>query len=136
MDLDQQPATDVRCTACGARNAAGSPWCSLCYASLQAPAPDPEPAPEPDPEPTAVVAGEDGEDGEAAENVPDVEGPAARRVDALLAELAVQERRPARFGALNGLVSSPAARVGLMLGGTLLFAAAGFGLMAALGSLL
>ena len=125
MDLDQQPATDVRCTACGARNAAGSQWCSLCYASLQAPAPDPEP--------TDVVAHQGDE---AAEDVPDVEGPAARRVDALLAELAVQERRPARFGALNGLVSSPAARVGLMLGGTLLFAAAGFGLMAALGSLL
>ncbi|MFZ5869356.1 MAG: hypothetical protein ACOYXW_02310, partial [Actinomycetota bacterium] len=121
---DQRPDVDVRCPSCGARSTPGADWCTLCFADLR-----PEPAVEQD-RPEFLDRREEGEERSSeAPSPPPV-------VDAMLAELAARERPTSRLAGLMGAMSSTGARVAVMLVGTLVVTAAGFGLMAALGSLL
>ena len=57
-------------------------------------------------------------------------------MDALLAELALREAGSPRFGGLSSALSSPGARVAVMLAGTAAVSGGGFALMTAVGSLL
>lgn len=66
--------------------------------------------------------------------VPEESG--APDAERLLAELAAAERGPAPAPRLSALVATPGARVAVMLLGTVLVSALGFGLLALLGSLL
>jgi hypothetical protein len=142
VDDDSAPAsTGVRCGACGARNSGGAAWCSLCFSALAVPAaPEPGPVAEPAAEPEADVAGVLVPDG--APSVPrHAAEPAEEQLDeaevtAMLAQLSAAERPAPRWSAVSGLVGSPGARVAVMLAGTVVVAAAGFGLLAALGALL
>lgn len=122
---DDRSARAVRCPSCGARNLAGASWCSLCFVPIGRTEPAPAEVASPAEPGAADVT--DGGPGEQPE-------PPA--VDVLLAELAVHERRPSRLDGVSELVSSSGARVVVMLLGTVLVTAAGFGLMAAIGSLL
>lgn len=140
-DDSAPPSAGVRCGACGARNSGGAAWCSLCFSALAEPA---DPQPEPVAAPPADVAEPEAPDG-APSAPPHAAEPAEEPLDepldeaevtAMLAQLSAAERPAPRWSALSGLVGSPGARVAVMLAGTVVVAAAGFGLLAALGSLL
>lgn len=132
-------STDLRCPHCAAHLPAGAEWCSLCHADLRPgaqppadpspPSPPTSPAAEPDAE--AAPGRSTGKHARRAVSKEDVE----RTADALLAELAAAEAvNP--LGRFSGLVDTPAKKVGLMVGGTVVAMLALFVLMAVLGALL
>jgi hypothetical protein len=130
MTMDNRPAAataDVRCPSCGARNVSAAAWCSLCFAAMNGSA-GPAPAERAPADPQAAGRQDEPPTQDGAEHDPGV--------DSLLAELAARERPTSRLSALGPLLSSPGARVTVMFAGAVLVAALGFGLMAALGSLL
>ncbi|MFP5336432.1 MAG: hypothetical protein ACLGIV_14085 [Actinomycetes bacterium] len=136
---DDSPDPAVRCPSCGARNLTGASWCSLCFVPFGAQAPPvTDEVPADLPRRRGRRAATPAADEVPAGEVPagEVPQPAAPAVDALLAELAVHERQPSRLAGVSGLLSSPGARVVVMLLGTVVVTAGGFGLMAVIGSLL
>lgn len=114
-DDDRLPAAG-RCPQCAARNAATAQWCTQCYAPLGGGASD-------------VAA-------PAPVTVPVTDQPGTPDAERLLAELAAAERRPSPSPRLSALVATPGSRVAVMLVGTVLVSAVGFGLLALVGSVL
>lgn len=125
MTVDDETTPELRCRTCGARNAAGAVWCSLCFLSLVEES-GPAEASDDDDRPDLRDRREEGED--LADGEP--------HVDAMLAELAVREAPASRLSGVSSALSGPGARVAVMLGGTVLVTGGAFGLMAAAGSLL
>ena len=123
LDHETPAGPELRCRACGARNAPGAVWCSLCFRAMAEAA-----------DAVELPAAADRSEDDRREDHDRREGGAD--VDALLAELAVREAPPSRFGGLSNALSSPGARVAVMLGGTAVVSGGAFGLMAAAGSLL
>lgn len=139
-DDSAPPSAGVRCPGCGARNNGDAAWCSLCFTALSEPEPagaEPAGAEPAGAEPApAVVATPDGAPARARHAAePAEEQLDEAEVTAMLAQLTAAERPRSRWSALSGLVASPGARVAVMLAGTVVVAAAGFGLLTAVGAL-
>lgn len=135
-DDSAAPSAGVRCPGCGARNNGDAAWCSLCFTALSEPEPEAvEPAVEPA-APAVVATPDDGPARARHAAEPAEEQVDEAEVTAMLAELSAAERPRSRWSALSGLVASPGTRVAVMLAGTVVVAAAGFGLLTAVGALL
>jgi hypothetical protein len=142
MTDPSQPSVDGSvCVQCGARMAAGAPWCTLCYA---VPGAETEPATRPEdgdvPQRVAGVSPAERRHLRADSASPDSASPDSEDVDAIaaqmLAQLAAERPAPSRLGALAPSLSSPVARAAAGAAGVVLFSLLVFGLMALLGTLL
>ena len=138
--MSSSVSTDLRCPQCAAHLPTGAEWCSLCYADLRTDAHRAAAGPQHQPPsasagpadvPAPVVTRRGGKHARPVASQEDVE----RTADALLAQLAAAESvHP--LGRYAGLVDSPAKKVGLMVGGTLVAMALLFIFMVVLGALL
>lgn len=143
-DVSTSTSQLLSCPRCHAHVRAGSQWCTLCYSDLRPPplvaeaqAVLPEPAPdEPLLVPTRRGKHSRPVDAPAGDTVARSPGSTLDEgeVERMLATLAAQSSAP--LGRLAGRFDTPASKIGLMVGGTVLAGLVILLLMAVVGALL